>query len=86
MPADPALTETTLLRLLTDAGKGRTISPTEVARALRPDPQWHLLMPGVRRAAVKLALAGTIMIDRKGKPVDPHDFKGVYRLGLARED
>ncbi len=25
-------------------------------------------------------------IYRKGKPVDPEDFKGVYRLGLPRRD
>ena len=43
-------------------------------------------MPQVRRAAVKLALAGRLVIYRKGKPVDPEDFKGVYRLGLPRQD
>jgi hypothetical protein len=36
----------------------------------------------VRRAAVKLALDGRLVIYRKGKPVDPADFKGVYRVGL----
>jgi hypothetical protein len=43
-------------------------------------------MPQVRRAAIALALAGRIVIFRKGRPVDPNDFKGVYRLGLARLD
>jgi hypothetical protein len=33
-----------------------------------------------------LALAGRLVIYRKGKPVDPNDFKGVYRLGLPRHD
>jgi len=37
----------------------------------------------VRRAAVKLALGGRLIIYRKGKPVDPNDFRGVYRLGAA---
>jgi hypothetical protein len=36
--------------------------------------------------AVRLALDGRITIYRKGKPVDPNDFKGVYRLGLTRQD
>jgi len=40
----------------------------------------------VRRAAVRLALAGRLVIYRKGKPVDPADFKGVYRLGLPRQE
>jgi hypothetical protein len=35
---------------------------------------------------VALAQAGRIAIYRKGKPVDPGEFKGVYRLGLPRED
>ena len=48
--------------------------------------EWHLQMPAVRRAAIKLALAGRLTITRKGKPVDPNDFKGVYRLGLPGPD
>jgi len=35
---------------------------------------------------VDLAQAGRLVIYRKGKPVDPLDFKGVYRLGLPRHD
>jgi hypothetical protein len=30
---------------------------------------------------VALARAGKIVIYRKGTPVDPDDFRGVYRLG-----
>ena len=37
-------------------------------------------MPAIRRAAVRLARVGDLRILRKGKPVDPEDFKGVYRL------
>ncbi len=43
-------------------------------------------MPQVRRAAIALAMAGRIVIYRKGRIVDPNDFKGVYRLGLPRVD
>jgi hypothetical protein len=82
MAASPTEIEEALLRLLTRAGAGRTVNPTDVARALEPGPNWHLLMPTVRRAAVALALAGRLVIYRKGKPVDPNNFKGVYRLGL----
>jgi hypothetical protein len=33
-----------------------------------------------------MAKAGVIVIYRKGRPVDPDDFKGIYRIGLARLD
>jgi hypothetical protein len=82
---DTADIEATILRLLAERGEGKTISATDVARAL-VDADWHLHMTPVRRAAVKLALAGRVVIYRKGKPVDPNDFKGVYRLGLPRQD
>lgn len=78
--------EATILRLLEEIPPGKTISPVDAANALSPGPQWHLLMPGIRRAAIRLALDGRIVIYRKGKPSDPNDFKGVYRLGLARQD
>jgi hypothetical protein len=58
------------------------VSPEEVARAVAADADWHSYLTAVRRAAVKLALDGRLVIYRKGKPVDPADFKGVYRLGL----
>jgi hypothetical protein len=86
MPLEPALVETTVLRLLAERGAGKTISPAEAATALTVGPDWHLAMAPVRRAAIKLALTGQIVIYRKGKPVDPNDFKGVYRLGLPRHD
>ena len=83
MKIESAVAEETMLRLLSEAGAGKTISPTDVARALTDTADWHLVMHPVRRAAIKLALAGQIVIYRKGKPADPNDFKGVYRLGLA---
>jgi hypothetical protein len=86
MAASPADIEAAVLRLLAAAGSGRTVNPTDAARALASGSNWHVLMPAVRRAAVGLALAGRLVIYRKGKPVDPNDFRGVYRLGLPRQD
>ena len=86
MPAAAADIEAAILRVLAEVGAGKSASPTDAARGLEPGPQWHRLMPAVRRSAVKLALEGRIVIYRKGKPVDPNDFKGVYRLGLPRQD
>jgi hypothetical protein len=70
------------------------MNPTDAARALTSGPDWNVQMPAVRRAAItlgiklaiKLALAGRLVTDRKGNPVDPNHFKGVYRLGLPRPD
>jgi hypothetical protein len=86
VPAEPADIEATILRLLADTVEGKTISPTDVALVFEPGANWHLLMTPVRRAAVKLAMEGRIVIYRKGKLADPQDFKGVYRLGLPRHD
>jgi hypothetical protein len=52
---------------------------------LRDDDElaWPAHLQEVRRTAIKLALEGRIAIYRKGKVVDPTDFKGVYRLGAT---
>jgi hypothetical protein len=83
---DSADIEATILRLLEELPTGNTISPVDAANVLSPGPQWHRQMPGIRRCAIRLALEGRIVIYRKGKPADPNDFKGTYRLGLARQD
>ncbi|GAB4069917.1 DUF3253 domain-containing protein [Ancylobacter sonchi] len=62
-------------------GAARTIGPEAPARALMPDGKWQAVLPMVRRVAVRLAKEGALGIYRKGKPVDPTDFRGVYRLG-----
>jgi hypothetical protein len=84
LSVDVAAIEAAIQRLLT--GHDRTIGPTELAQALAPDAEWPRLLPLVRKAAVELALAGRLVIYRKGKPVDPADFKGVWRMGLPRHD
>ena len=75
-----------MLELVTERGSGRTVGPTEIARALGGDkPEgWGPLMPAVRLAAIRLMKDGRLMILRKGRPVDPDDFKGVYRLTVPR--
>jgi hypothetical protein len=77
--------EETLIEVLSRAGSG-TLSPPEIAHRIAPDGDWHALLMPIRRAAVKLALEGRMVIYRKGKPVDPNDFRGVYRLGLPRSE
>ncbi len=80
--------EAVLLRLLRERGVDKSICPSEAARELGgPHPDgWGPLMIPVRRVAVRLAQEGRLVVLRKGKPVDPADFKGVYRLSLPRLD
>jgi len=83
---DEAAAATAILSLAAAEEAGATVSPHAVAQMLLPPPaEWQRALPLVRRAAVRLALDGRLMIYRKGKPVDPSDFRGVYRLGLPQD-
>jgi Protein of unknown function (DUF3253) len=80
--------EQTLLSLAAQRGPEKSLCPSDVARVIAgPHPEgWGPLMQPIRRIAVRLAKEGRLVITRKGKAVDPDDFRGVYRLGLPRED
>ncbi len=81
---DPAV-ERAILALIAADPKGRPISPAEAAVHLAAEAQmperWQRFLPRVRRAAVRMATEGRISIYRKGRPADPSEFRGVYRLG-----
>lgn len=77
--------EEAILNILSRASD-KTLSAPEIAHAIAPDGDWHGLLVPIRRAAVALALIGRLIIYRKGKIADPNDFRGVYRLGLPRQD
>lgn len=81
-PTDDELADM-ILRLAAARGE-RTLGPMDVARALGGDHPdgWGPLMQPIRRVAVQLMKAGRLVITRKGRPVDPDDFRGVYRLRL----
>ena len=81
----------TILTLCRATPPGRTICPTDAAQAFARERRedelaWRGHLSEVRRTAVRLAAAGRLVIYRKGKPVDPSDFRGVYRLGLPSRD
>jgi len=71
-----------ILSLTAAAGATSSIEPSQAARAVDND-NWRKHMHEVRAAAVRLAKDGRIVILRKGKPVDPDDFKGVIRLRIV---
>ena len=75
----PTLIEATILDLTAARGPDKSICPSEVARALRPDA-WQSMMTEIRRAAIGLVQAGRIDILRKGRPVPPAEVRGVIRL------
>jgi len=80
-----------ILTLCSEAEPGSTISPIDAAQAFAAargegELGWRAHLQDVRRTAVRLAEAGRIVIYRKGKPVDPRDFRGVYRLGAPRSE
>ena len=81
----------TILALCLDCGAGKTICPTDAAKAHADltggdSLAWRDWLQNVRRVAVRLALEGRLVIYRKGKPADPADFRGVYRIGVPRGD
>jgi hypothetical protein len=84
--SQPALSlEENILKVLTRDG-AKTLSAPEIAQAIAAQSDWHGLLMPIRRAAVDMAQSGRLVIYRKGKPADPLDFRGVYRLGLPRQD
>ncbi len=87
MMVDQDTLEAAILDQLAQREPGRTLSPMDVARAVGGDHPdgWGPLMQPLRRVAVKLMKEGRIVITRKGRPVDPDDFRGVYRLSLPGE-
>lgn len=84
--SSPALPlEEAILATLAHAGR-KTLGAPEIANAIAEGGNWHALLVPIRRAAIALAQSGRLVIYRHGKPVDPNDFRGVYRLGLPRQD
>lgn len=85
---DEAVLRAELARQIGTLAPGKSLCPSDVARALAGSaPEaWGRLMLPVRRVAVEMAKAGALIILRKGKLADPDDFKGVYRLAPPRHD
>jgi hypothetical protein len=88
MSTDLEALEAAMLSLTAARGPGKTICPSEAARAVGGEHPygWGPLMQPARKIAVRLMKEGRIVITRKGRPVDPDDFRGVYRLRLPEGD
>jgi hypothetical protein len=73
--------EETIFALLADLAPGKSIDPSQVARAIEPE-RWQRALGQVRSTAIGLARQDKVVILRHNKPADPDTFKGVYRLRL----
>ena len=78
--------EDVILELCAEARPGRTICPTDAAQAFAAargegELGWRAHLQACARPRCGSPKPGRLVIYRKGKPVDPHDFRGVYRLG-----
>jgi hypothetical protein len=74
--------EQAILGLLAQRDEGRTICPSEAARALGGDDGFRPLMPLVRDAAAHLVRRGELEVTQSGNVVDPSGARGPIRLRL----
>jgi hypothetical protein len=72
--------EAAILALLARRDPGKTICPSDAARALGGDDGFRPLMPLVRDAARALVAARRIEVTQSGTPVDPDTARGAIRL------
>jgi len=82
----PVTPDEAILMLTAARGPQKSICPTEAARLYGGEERWRSVLGEIRKAAVRLALAGAIDITRKGRPADPLSFKGVYRLRMREPE
>ncbi len=76
--------ERTIEGLLANRAAGRTICPSEAARALAED--WRPLMEPVRQRAYAMADAGRLEVTQRGEVVDGRTARGAIRLRLPQPD
>jgi len=76
-----------ILELLAATETGKSISPTQAAKAVAegrhkkndPPDVWRRYLPAVKQQALHLARVEKLVVLRKGKPVDAQTAKGVIR-------
>ena len=76
--------EAAIRRLLAQREPGKTICPSDAARALTGDDAFRPLMPAVRAAARGMVDRGELEITQRGRVVDPDNARGPIRLRLPR--
>src|ERR1700761_2124155 len=80
------IVEAKIMELLECRSAGKTICPSEVARAMAGSDErsdWEPLMELTRAAACRLVEVGRILITQRGRVVDPARAEGPIRLRKA---
>ncbi len=65
--------------LLRHRGRGKTICPSDVARAVAGS-HWRAAMARVRAVACELVARGEVTVRQKGRTVDPERARGPIRI------
>ena len=78
--------EAAILDLLARRDPGKTICPSDAARALGGDDGFRPLMPLVRDAARALVAERRIEVTQSGEPVDLDAARGAIRLRALPPD
>jgi hypothetical protein len=68
--------------LLAQRDEGKTICPSEAARAVG-GKEWRELMPSAREAAARMADRGEVEVTQKGQVVDVRSARGPVRIRRA---
>lgn len=82
----PAAIRASILELLAARAAGRTICPSETARALGGNDAFRPLMDPVREEAFAMVDEGMLEVTQKGAVVDGRNARGPIRLRLPRDD
>jgi hypothetical protein len=77
----PSEVRSVLLDLVRRRGSGKTVCPSEAARALAAEG-WRDLMEDVRQEAYRMADAGLVDITQQGRVVDGRTARGPIRVRL----
>lgn len=75
---DDSVLRTAILDAVARRGTGKTVCPSEVARALASD--WRPVLPDIRRVAAALQIEGAIVVTQKGREVSMGEVRGPVRL------
>jgi hypothetical protein len=75
--------ESAILGLLERRGEGKTICPSDAARAVSADG-WRDLMEPARRAARRLVAAGEVVVTQGGEVVSLDAATGPIRIRRTR--
>jgi len=79
MSSDDLDPRATILKLVAERGPGKTICPSEAARAIG-GAQWREAMPLIHAAAKALAEEGAVELRQGGEPCGTEGIVGPYRI------